>query len=164
MDQWSEVMKPPPVRINCCRDVYEMLAYKMVCPVLQYVWKDAITMEAQRVYLADGTPCTDDLMTSPHMINTQEAIRARPGNADAICVPLIVYADGVALGVRNKVKATAVMCTFGIFSDELLKRDISKVSLGYINDLSDESKELLSRHLCTHTAMSNDKAKKETTG
>jgi hypothetical protein len=147
---WSEINPPPPVRVNHTRDVYQMLAYKMVCPVMMYIFKNDIRLDAERLEMHDGTRCCTDLMTSDYMIATQDDIRSREGHEDTICVPLIVYADGVALGVRNKVKATTVMCSFGIYSDALLQRDVSKVSLGYINDLSDHSKDLLVKHLCTH--------------
>ena len=160
MQDWNEVVTPPRIRENWTRDVYEMLAYKMVCPVIQYMYKKDVSFEARSTTLSDGTPCVTNLMTSAHMVHTQAATRACIGLENAICVPLIVYADGVALGVRNKVKATAVMCTYGIFSDALQQKDISKTSLGYINDLSDQSKELLCRHLCTHGPYSKTNAEK----
>jgi hypothetical protein len=42
------------------------------------------------------------------------------------------------------------MCTFGNLSDELLRKDISKLSVGFIPDLSNISKQSLIQHLVTN--------------
>ena len=46
-----------------------------------------------------------------------------------------------------QVKATVAICTLGNFSDELQQKDISKMSLGFIPDLSTISKEAIMKHL-----------------
>jgi hypothetical protein len=68
MQDWNEVVTPPRIRENWTRDVYEMLAYKMVCPVIQYMHKKDVSFEARATTLSDGTPCVTDLMTSAHMV------------------------------------------------------------------------------------------------
>ena len=163
MDEWSECVACPSVRINSTRDLYEMLAYKLTDPVIMFIWKDHIRLEAERITLADGTTeCITDLMTSPYMRHSQEEVRGRHGcDEKTLVMSCTVYGDGVVMGLRGKVKATAVMATFGIFSDALQMKDISKVLLGYINDLSDTSKALIVRHLCTHTDHSKSSAEKE---
>ena len=54
------------------------------------------------------------------------------------------------------------MCTFGNLSDELLRKDISKMSMGFIPDLSTVSKNSLIEHLVTNcdNRYSKSKAKK----
>jgi len=45
------------------------------------------------------------------------------------------------------VKATSAICTFGNLGDKVLRKDISKISLGFIPDLSNISKDNLVKHL-----------------
>ena len=103
---------PPPVEL-IARDLIELVAYKMVCPTTMYVNADHVQLEAFAEELYDGTnyfPCHSDLMTSPWAKSTQAAIHAR--DPQGILVPIVTYADGVALGLRSKVCNAQQMLLF----------------------------------------------------
>jgi len=98
---------PPPVEL-IGRDLIELIAYKMVCPTTMYINADHVQLSTFAEELSDGegrnTPCHSDLMTSPWAKFTEAAIHER--DPTGIMVPIVTYADGVALGLRSKVCVT----------------------------------------------------------
>ena len=105
MDLWDEAGKvcPPPVQL-IGRDLLELIALKLACPSTMYINAKHVQLEYAAEYLQDGTPCYTNLMSSDYAKNTEEDIRQI--HSDGIMIPIITYADGVALGVRNKVSCT----------------------------------------------------------
>lgn len=91
---------PPEIEL-IARDPLELIALKLVDPTLQYLYKDDISYEYTSECLDDGTPCSSNLMSSTYAKETEASIRTL--NPDGILLPVITYADGVSLGVRNKV-------------------------------------------------------------
>ena len=91
-----------PAAVNIIAlDPYEVLAYKLCDPVLQFLYKDHIKYRYFSTELADGTKCWSHFMSSEYAKCTEEEVKSY--NNEAILIPLIVYSDGVALGQRNKV-------------------------------------------------------------
>jgi hypothetical protein len=102
MDLFFESGHPRPVEIELIgRDLLELVAYKLVDPTLQYIHSESLQYEYKAQTMDDGTPCYSNLMSSRYAKYTEEDIRRH--DPQGILVPIIVYADGVALGVRNKV-------------------------------------------------------------
>ena len=145
MDEWNSVgVAPVPVQI-IARDPYEVIAYKLIDPTLQYGWKDSILYESTLIHVGDNIECSNDLMTTSWARCTEANVRRFV--PDAILIPLIIYGDGVTMGLRGNAKATPALATMGNFSDELQQRDISKMALGYLPDLKYLNKEELLNHL-----------------
>jgi hypothetical protein len=92
----------PPAGVELlARDLLELIALKLVCPTTQYVNATEMQYDYTPEFLADGTPCTTNLMSSNFAKYSEEIIRTH--NPKGVLVPIITYSDGVALGVRNKV-------------------------------------------------------------
>jgi hypothetical protein len=90
----------PPVEL-IARDLLELIATKLVCPTTIYINKTEVQFSYDPQQLQDGSPCVSSLMSSDYARYSEEAIKAIDPNG--ILLPIITYADGVALGLRNKV-------------------------------------------------------------
>ncbi len=90
---------------NCVKiiaiDPYEVVAYKFCDPVLQFLYQDHIKYNYFATELQDGTDCWSHFMSSKYAKYTEEEVKSY--NPDGILIPLFVYSDGVALGLRQKV-------------------------------------------------------------
>ena len=90
---------------NCVKiiaiDPYEVVAYKFCDPVLQFLYQDHIKYNYFATELQDGTDCWSHFMSSKYAKYTEEEMKSY--NTDGILIPLFVYSDGVALGLRQKV-------------------------------------------------------------
>jgi hypothetical protein len=64
-----------------------------------------------------------------------------------LLLPILLYADGVTIGMNGKANLIPVMMTLGWYSRELFKKDFSKMIIGYIDKLSDISDQILIKHL-----------------
>jgi hypothetical protein len=93
----------PPVEL-IARDLLELIATKLVCPTTMYINESEIQFAYRAEQLQDGTSCVSSLMSSEYVRNSEEYIRAI--NPNGILIPIITYADGVSLGLRNKVCST----------------------------------------------------------
>jgi hypothetical protein len=82
-------------------DPYEVVAYKLCDPIIQFLYKDQIEYSYFSSTLEDGTKCWSHFMSSEYAKYTEEEVKSY--NPDAILIPLIIYNDGVALGSRQKV-------------------------------------------------------------
>jgi hypothetical protein len=83
------------------RDPLELVATALVCPVLQYLNQTECLYDYSPGVLDDGSPCWSGVMSSSFAKYTQAEIRKY--NPEGVLVPIITYADGVSLGLRNKV-------------------------------------------------------------
>ena len=101
MSSYSDVGGVPEKVKVYAIDPYEVLAYKLCDPVLQFLYKDHIKYNYYSTTLEDGTKCWSHFMTSDYAKHTEEEVKLF--NPDAILIPLIAYSDGVALGLRSKV-------------------------------------------------------------
>ena len=109
MDRWSQRMLAPEPREIICRDPLELLCLKCVDPTLQFINGGDIQYSYVEETLHDGTPCASNLMSSQWAKQTESEIKAI--HPDGILFPLVVYADGVSLGLRNKVRRSPMSCT-----------------------------------------------------
>jgi len=64
-----------------------------------------------------------------------------------LLLPISLYADGVNIGMNGKANLIPIMMTLSLCSRELFKHDYGKVSIGYIDKLTDFSDEELIKHL-----------------
>lgn len=102
MDLFDEPGHPVPAPIELiARDPLELIALKLVDPTLMYLRRDDIQFNYVRQTLEDGTHCITDLMTSEWARNTE--LEVRELNPNGILIPMITYADGVHMGLRNNV-------------------------------------------------------------
>lgn len=108
MDRYEECgnTKLPEIELTA-RDPLELLASMLVDPILQYINKDELQYESREETLSDETPCTSGIMSSSFAKYSEREIRAKDPNG--ILIPIIVYADGVGLGLRNMVYCV-VLC------------------------------------------------------
>ena len=106
LDTWSQRTPPPAPREIICRDPLELLCLKCVDPTLQFINGGDIQFSYLEETLHDGTPCASNLMSSLWAKQTEREIKAI--HPDGILFPIVVYADGVALGLRNKVRYYAI--------------------------------------------------------
>lgn len=102
MGAFNEGGCKPPAEIEIiARDPLELVAQALVDPTIQYIHCDDCVYEYTPQTLEDGTPCWSSIMSSEFAKHTQAAIRAR--HTEGILIPVVTYADGVSLGLRNKV-------------------------------------------------------------
>jgi len=121
----------------------EQIAFKLVDPEIMFKNRDAISLEAEVMYAKDESGIIDvneriitNLMTSDLAIETQQAIRSREGCSKSIIIPMPAYSDGVSVGGLKNVTQIAAMGTMGNMHLSLLKKRISKISIGYVPQLS----------------------------
>ena len=96
----------PPV-VLIARDPLELIASKLACPSTMFINGAHVQFEYAAETLQDGTPCVSNLMSSDYAKHSQDAIRAIDQNG--YFLPIITYADGVALGLRNKVRTVVLL-------------------------------------------------------
>ena len=83
------------------RDPLELIAYKLVDPTLMFLFKDDIQFEYKKETLLGGEVCFSNLMSSNYAKCTESNIKSL--HSSGLLLPLIVYSDGVAMGLRSKV-------------------------------------------------------------
>ena len=71
----------------------------------------------------------------------------RLDSPEAIFVPIFLYTDGVCLGHGQNKKCNPVMGHIGNYSNELMRKDFSKFTVGYIPFLETSSEESIIQHL-----------------
>ena len=86
-------------------------------------------------------------MSSEWARKTLEDIQSFDPNS--LLLPIILYADGVSIGMNGKANVTPAMMTLGWYSKELFKKDYGKMVIGYIDKLANISEEELIKHLMT---------------
>jgi hypothetical protein len=102
MHLFDEPGHDTPVAIELiARDPLELIAYKLVCPTTQYINKEQYQYSYVAETLDDGTTCHSNLMSSNFAKYSEQVIKGY--NPAGILIPIVTYADGVCLGVRNKV-------------------------------------------------------------
>jgi hypothetical protein len=101
MSQYSELGGCPKAVQILAIDPYEVVSYKLCDPVLQFLYKDHIKYNYFSSVLNDGRKCWSHFMSSDYAKWTEMEIKSY--NPEGILIPLIVYGDGVALGMRKKV-------------------------------------------------------------
>jgi len=121
----------------------EQIAYKLVDPEIMLINREDVALEAEIMYLKDEYGVIDinkriisNLMSSDLAIETQQAIRSREGCSNSIIVPMPAYSDGVTVGGLKDVTQNAAMGTFGNLHLSLLKKRISKITIGFTPQLS----------------------------
>jgi hypothetical protein len=101
MSEYEQLGYVPEAVKVIALDPYEVVAYKLCDPILQFLYKDHIKYNYFSTTLDDGTKCWSHFMSSEYAKYTEEEVKSY--NPDAILLPLIIYNDGVALGLRQKV-------------------------------------------------------------
>ena len=66
-----------------------------------FLFKNEIQFQYKGEFLNNGSICYTNMMSSKYAKYTEEHIKNI--HSEGILVPLIVYSDGVALGLRKKV-------------------------------------------------------------
>jgi len=64
-----------------------------------------------------------------------------------LLLPIILYDDGVSIGMNGKVNVTPAMMSLGWYSKELYKQDYGNMYIGFINRLTNILEEELTNHL-----------------
>ena len=102
MHLWSE-SSPHPGQIELyVKDIVSCIANKFVDPTLQFLYKDELMFNYESFVVGDNnTPCWAHMMTSPWAKHTSREIKAI--DASGVLCPVIVYVDGVVMGLRKKV-------------------------------------------------------------
>jgi Plavaka transposase len=96
-----------------------------------------------------------DLTSSRWMKDTEDELRQRTQNPDATVLPIILYSDGVQVGMVDSLYS--VLGTCGLYSDALQRKNVAKFNLGYISGFDDAPVAALKRHLvsvCNYSSSS----------
>ncbi len=81
------------------RDPIELIAYKLVDPTLMFLFKNELQFEYKSESLDDGTIRYSNSMSSEYAKWTEKNKRSIHSNN--ILIPIILYSDGVALGLSK---------------------------------------------------------------
>ena len=103
MNEMEEMGDIPDTIELLGRDPIELISYKLIDPTLMYLYKDHIQFEYKCESLENGNVCYSNLMSSSYAKYSEKEIRNL--HSEAILCPLIVYSDGVALGLRRRVSS-----------------------------------------------------------
>jgi hypothetical protein len=142
-------------------DPLEYIAYMLVDPILMFSWKNHIHLKPFTTEY-EGSRYYNDFMSAGWAHETYKDLVIRTGNKDAILIPFIPYWDGVSVGhFTSQSHVKAALGTLGIFSDQLMQKNIAKFSLGYIPELENIDKSELVKHLMDKCSMSKAKALEE---
>ena len=144
LELWSY---PVPLEelIILVRDPIELISYQLVDPVLQFQWKNHISYNAFVKKNDKNERVISDTMTTTWAHKMESLIRIE--SPEAIFIPIFLYTDGVSLGHGQNKKCNPVMGNIGNFSDELLRKDFSKFTLGFIPFIDSSSEESIVQHL-----------------
>jgi len=123
------------------RNPIELIAELLVDPEIMLKWRDDVVFD----YVECINGVVGDIMSSLWCKKTEETIRTR--NPTGHILPIILYADCIALNNNIHNQITPVLCTTGNFSNELLSQDISKCTISYIPNLKKINEGKLLRHL-----------------
>jgi len=134
------IMDPLDIHL---RNPIELISELMVDPEIMFKWKDDIVFD----YVLNTSGVISDIMTSPWSKYTQDDIRKRDPSGHLL--PIILYADGIALNNNIHNQITPVICTIGNFSNELITQDISKCTISYIPNLKKINEGKILKHLQT---------------
>ena len=125
----------------------ELIADQCVNPIIHFLWKDHVHIDYHKVTNSNNEDVYCDIMSSEWARKTLEDIRKIDPNG--LLVPIILYADGVSIGMNGNANVTPVMLTLGWYSKDLFKQDHGKMVIGYIDKLTNISEEELIKHLMT---------------
>ena len=161
MDKWnsSNAICPEEVVIRI-RDPLELIADQCVNPIIHFLWKKHVNINCYSIVNKNQENVHIDIMTSEWAHKTQASIKEI--NTNGILLPILLYCDGVTIGMNGKATVTPVMCTLGWYSQELFKQPISKMVIGYIDKMSDILVQVLIRHLNENVKMSRTKCDEST--
>lgn len=109
------------------RDPIELIGYLLVDPILQFYWKEHISYDAKHVYAGEER-VIKDLMSTVWANESEHEMRSANSINDVL-IPVILYADGVALGLNNHKSSKPVLMSIGNFSDELLRKNLPNFAL-----------------------------------
>jgi hypothetical protein len=84
-----------------CLDLLELIAYKLIDPTLIFLYRDHIKWFSESEKLQNGSSCCSHFMTSLYANHTESRIKME--HSDGILIPIILYWDDVALGLRSNV-------------------------------------------------------------
>ena len=160
MDLWTDkASKPSPVMLRY-KDPIELISYQLVDPIIQFGWKDHIKFRYDERRNENGERVISDMMTTDCTKETEKWIR-EDLHPDGVLLPMILYTDGVAVGFGNNKKCQPVICSIGNYSDEMLRKDFTKICLGYIPYLDSKCIISITDHLIINVGMSATDAKAE---
>jgi hypothetical protein len=135
IEKWNrkELGSPPtPVKLSV-RDPVQCIAQQLVNPELMLGYSNE--HRHFRPYMKtniNGDRIYSDLQSSRWAEETATLI-----GPDEILIPLILYDDEVNLNKVGNSSCNPAQGTLGIFSDEILRKPISKMCFGYIPSLEE---------------------------
>ena len=148
MNKWNCNNAPPPEEVEIrIRDPMELIADQCVNPIIHFLWKEHVHINYHIKRNSNNEDVYCDIMSSEWARKTLEDIQIFDPNG--LLLPIILYADGVSIGMNGKANVTPVMMTLGWYSKELFKQDYGKMVIGYIDKLANISEEELIKHLMT---------------
>ena len=165
-DQHWKTGKPPACMKVLINDPLQQIALLLVDPRFMFLFKNQIKLKAE----LHETGKITDFMSTQLAHDTQEKLwndRGFHGNkiyADYerdIVIALKLYEDGVSMGWGGAASTIAVMGGILNCDIDLQRRDISKFVIGYIDNLTTVSEEVITAHLIGVMKMSITGAKEE---
>jgi hypothetical protein len=102
MHLWVESSPHPGTIEIFVKDIISCIANKLVDPTLQLLYKDELMYNYEPFIVGEqNTPCWSHTMSSQWAFHTSREIKSL--DADGILCPVVVYVDGVVMGMRKKV-------------------------------------------------------------
>ena len=117
-------------------------------PMLSPQWTDHIQFTAKENFDKNNNRIVDHFMNGDLALKAKSQIMERTGEQDAICLPIILYADKSNPGWHQGVALYNTKATLGNFSPYLQRKEICKASLGYPpTSFMGVNEKLLAHHL-----------------
>ena len=146
IQRWDrrEVGTPPTAVHLRARDPIHCIAQQLINPELMLGYSEE--HRHYRPYVktnSSGDRVYSDLQSSKWAEETKQLL-----NEGEMCIPLILYNDGVTLNKVGRSSCEPVQGGLGIFSDEILRKPSAKICFGYIPSLEECFNEgLVMKHL-----------------
>ena len=150
-NDWKNGTPPTCMKI-LINDPLQQIAMLLVDPRLMFFFKDQIQLEAK--LHPDGV--ISDFMSTRLAHETQQQLWVNRGFQREqtyapmerdVLIAIKLYEDGVAIGWGGAASTIAVMGSILNCDIDLQRRDVSKFVIGYINNLTNISEEVLVEHL-----------------
>ena len=159
---------PPACMKILVNDPLQQIALLLVDPHFMFFFKDQIKLVAK---LDETTPRKiSDFMSTQLASDTQQLLWNNRGYQNNkvyadyerdIVIALKLYEDGVSMGWGGATSTIAVMGAILNCDIDLQRRDVSKFVIGYIDNLTSVSEEVIIAHLTSVVGMSLTTAKEE---
>ncbi len=112
MNKWNCNNAPAPEKVEIrIRDPIELIADQCVNPIIHFLWKDYVQIHYHEKTNSKNEKVYCDIMSSEWARKNLEDIRKTDPNG--LLLPIILYADGVSIGMNGKANVAPAMMTLG---------------------------------------------------